>query len=71
MYSFYMLVLIYLLVLSEKYFLLVVTNVLFLGLITLTRNHYHHQVEKKKHLESFSFLCQPYIKSNGTKKFFK
>ena len=47
MYSFYMLVLIYLLVLSEKYFLLVVTNVLFLGLITLIRNHYHHQVEKK------------------------
>ena len=47
MYSFYMLVLIYLLVLSEKYFLLVVTNVPFLGLITLIRNHYHHQVEKK------------------------
>ena len=53
MYSFYMLVLIYLLVLSEKYFLLVVTNVLFLGLITLTRNHYHHQVEKKKTFRKF------------------
>ena len=64
MYSFHMLGFIYILVISEKYFLLVVIHVLLLGLIILLRNNYQSS-DRKKHLKVLGFSA------NSTRKNFQ